>query len=180
MNYLRNRPKRNVFVSYYHHDDQAKKEEFDNLCKDFIINQSVMIDEIDEDNSAHYINRLINEEHMKDTTVLVVLLGRNTKYRKHVDWEISGALNLKVGDRYAGLLGILLPSHPDYGSLYYNQDNYSKRFYENLKSGYADLIDWTEDRKWLQDAIDSAFSRRERLDKIVNHTIPRLEKNLRE
>ena len=99
MNYLRNRPKRNVFVSYYHSDDQAKKEKFDYLCKDFIINQSVMIDEIDDDNSDDYINRLINEEHMKDTTVLVVLLGRNTKYRKHVDWEISGALNLKVGDR---------------------------------------------------------------------------------
>lgn len=175
----KNISKRNVFVSYYHHDDQIKRQEFDYLFKDLIINQSVMLDEIDGENSDDYIHRLINEGYMKDTTVLAVLLGPNTKCRKHVDWEIGGALNRKVGDRYAGLLGIRLPSHPDFGIGYsYNPANYPKRFAANLNSDYAVLIDWTEDRRKLQDAIELAFSKRSDKDKIENLRIPRLHKNL--
>lgn len=55
---------------------------------------------------------------MADTTVLVVLVDPKTKCRMHVDWEISSALSTKVGD--SGLLGILLPSHPDYGKEKFN------------------------------------------------------------
>ncbi|KAF9658504.1 TIR domain-containing protein [Tenacibaculum sp. ZH5_bin.1] len=171
--------KRNVFVSYYHNDDQEKREHFDNLFGDLIINQSVMMEEIDGENSDDYIHRLINEGYMKDTTVLAVLLGPKTQCRMHVDWEIGGALNRKVGDRYAGLLGIRLPSHADYGlGDTYNEDNYSERFMANIDSGYAVVIDWTENRKKLQDAIEMAFSRRSESERIVNTSIPRLKKNL--
>ena len=70
----RNISKRNVFVSYYHNNDQVKRQEFDNLFGDLIINQSVMLDEIDGENSDDYIHWLINQGYMKDTTVLAVLL----------------------------------------------------------------------------------------------------------
>lgn len=175
----KNISKRNVFVSYYHNDNQIKRQEFDNLFGDLIINQSVMLDEIDGENSDDYIHRLINQGYMKDTTVLTVLLGPNTKCRMHVDWEIGGALNVRVGGRYAGLLGIRLPSHPDYGlGKTYNEGNYSERFYANIESDYAVVIDWTENRKELQDAIEMAFSKRSQSDKIVNIAIPRLTENL--
>lgn len=176
----KNISKRNVFVSYYHNDDQDKREEFGNLFNDLIIDQSVKLDDIDSENSDDYIHRLINEGFMKDTTVLAVLLGPNTKCRKHVDWEIGGALNKKVGERYAGLLGIRLPSHPDYGlGATYNNANYPERFKANIDSGYAVVIDWTENRKKLQDAMELAFyKKRNESDKIVNTTIPRLTKNL--
>lgn len=39
-----------------------------------------------------------------------------------MDWEISGALNYKVGDHYAGLLGIVLPNHPDYEKPIHERD----------------------------------------------------------
>lgn len=175
----KNISKRNVFISYYHHDDQEKRQEFDNLFRDLVINQSVKLDDIDGENSDDYIHRLINQGYMKDTTVLAVLLGSKTKCRKHVDWEIGGALNWKVGDRYAGLLGIRLPSHPDYRlGKTYNVANYSERFMANINSGYAVVIDWTEDRKKFQDAIELAYSRRNESDKIINSSIPRLTKNL--
>lgn len=175
----KNIPKRNLFISYYHKDDQGKREEFNNIFGDLIINQSVMLDEINGENSDDYIHRLINQGYMRDTTVLAVLLGPNTKCRKHVDWEIGGALNRKVGDRYAGLLGIRLSSHPDYGlGATYNTANYSERFMANIDSGYAVIIDWTEDRKKLQDAVELAFSRRSESDKIVNANISRLIKDL--
>ncbi|WP_197026815.1 TIR domain-containing protein [Maribacter sp. Hel_I_7] len=175
----KNIAKRNVFVSYYHNDDQLKRQEFDNLFGDLIINQSVMLDEINGENSDDYIHRLINQGYMRDTTILAVLLGPITKCRMHVDWEIGGALNRRVGDRYAGLLGIRLPSHPDYGlGTTYNIANYSERFMANINSGYAVVIDWTENRKVFQDAIELAFSRRSESDKIVNASIARLTRNL--
>ncbi|WP_431472020.1 TIR domain-containing protein [Nonlabens sp. SCSIO 43208] len=176
----KNISKRNVFVSYYHNDDQLKRQEFDNLFSDLIINQSVMLDEINGENSDEYIHRLINQGYMKDTTVLAVLLGPKTKCRKHVDWEIGGALNKKVGDRYAGLLGIRLPSHPDYGlGETYNEANYSERFYANIESGYAVVMDWTENRLEFQNAMELAFYKKNNeSDKIVNTAIPRLTKNL--
>ncbi|NKI30779.1 TIR domain-containing protein [Croceivirga thetidis] len=175
----KNISKRNVFVSYYHNDDQVKRQEFDNLFGDLIINQSVMLDEIDGENSDEYIHRLINEGYMKDTTVLAVLLGPKTKCRKHVDWEIGGALNRKVGDRYSGLLGIRLPSHPDYGfGDFYTETEYSERLMANINSGYAVVVDWTKNRRELQDAIELAFLRRSEKDKIVNTSIKRLTENL--
>ncbi|UAB82851.1 TIR domain-containing protein [Zunongwangia sp. SCSIO 43204] len=174
----KNISKRNVFVSYYHKDDQLKRKQFDNLFSDLIINQSVMLDEISGENSDDYIHRLINEGYMKDTTVLTILLGPNTKCRKHVDWEIGGALNVKVGDRYAGLLGIRLPSHPDYGlGTDFNPDYYPIRFAANLESGYAVLADWSEDRRAMQDLIELAFSKRKETDKIKNASIQRLAEN---
>lgn len=174
----KNISKRNVFVSYYHNDDQVKRQEFDSLFGDLIINQSVMLDEINGENSDDYIHRLINEGYMKDTTVLTVLLGPKTKCRMHVDWEISGALNKKVGERYAGLLGIRLPSHPDFGlGTDYNPDNYPIRLAANLDSGYAVLADWTVDRKAMQDLIELAFANRSQSDKIKNAGILRLAEN---
>jgi hypothetical protein len=56
--------------------------------------------------------------------------------------------------------------------------NYSERFMANINSGYAVVIDWTENRKILQDAMELAFSRRSGSDKIVNASISRLTKNL--
>jgi antiphage defense system Thoeris ThsB-like protein len=173
-----NLSKRNTFVSYYHKDDQVKRKEFDNLFRDLIINQSVKLGDIDGENSDGYINRLINEGYLKDTTVLTVLLGPKTKCRKHIDWEIAGALNVKIGDRYAGLLGIRLPSHPDFGKgTDYNSDNYPIRFAANLDSGYAILADWTEDRKAMQDLIELAFSNRSQSEKIKNAGILKLAEN---
>jgi len=104
--------------------------------------------------------------------VLVVLLGAKTKCRKHVDWEISGALNRKVGDSYAGLLGLLLPSHPDYGKNTYNGSLVPARLYDNLSSGYAIIQDYTTDRKKLQEYIELAYkNRKAKADKRVNSRI---------
>ncbi|MBR6063204.1 MAG: TIR domain-containing protein [Bacteroidales bacterium] len=169
--------KRKTFLSYYHKDEQYKKY-YENLFDDLIVNKSVQKGDINSDNSDEYIKQLIQKEYLYDTTVLVVLLGAKTKHRKHVDWEISGALNYKVGDHYAGLLGIVLPTHPDYKKPI-NQRfkiNYPKRFVENYVSGYAVMIDWTEDRVFMQNAIEKAFRQRANNDKRRNN-IPQMQRN---
>lgn len=174
----KNISKRQTFVSYYHLDDEDKREEFDLKFKDLIVNHSVKDGDLDSENSDGYIHNLINSEYMLNVTVLIVLLGPNTKCRKHVDWEIAGALNYKVGNRHAGLLGLKLPTHPDYGQSIYNENEYPERFIENVNSDYAILKDWTGDRYKLQQYIEEAFANRQFDDRIINKGITLLTDNL--
>ncbi len=152
--------RRKTFVSYYHMANQGYKNKFINLTDDLIVNKSVEDGDISTDVSDEYIKQLIQNGHLSDTTVLIVLIGQKTKCRKHVDWEISGALNLKVGESYAGLLGLLLPSHPDYGSGKATYDQMPSRLADNFKTGYAVIADYTTNRKKQQELIELAFKRR--------------------
>lgn len=169
-----------TFLSYYHNEDQAYKEKFTNLFNDLIVAKSVNDGDIDSENSDEYIKKLIQQNHLEDTTVLVVLLGPNTKHRKHVDWEISGALNIKVGDKYSALLGIKLPGHPDFGTGRVTYTNLPLRLAENLKTGYAVVRDWTDDRLEMQKSIEKAFSKRSNVDNIKNIGIPQMTDNTNE
>jgi MTH538 TIR-like domain (DUF1863) len=167
-----NDTKRKTFVSYYHHDNQSDRTRFENLFGDLIVSKSVEYDDIDSKNSDEYIKQLIQNDYLADTTVLVVLIGPKTKCRKHVDWEISGALNLKVGDSNAGLLGILLPTHPDYGTGQATYDLMPARLADNIKSGYAIIRDWTDDRVKMQGYIEETFEKRSSMaDKRTNSRI---------
>lgn len=152
--------KRKCFVSYYHKDDWQYKEELLNLMNDLTVTKSVNDGDIAPTLSDGYVKQLIQKGYLNDTTVLVVLLGPKTKCRKHVDWEISGALNYRVGESYSGLLGLKLPEHDDYET---GQATYSKlpnRFADNFKSGYAIIRDYTTNRKKLQEYIELAYKNR--------------------
>lgn len=168
--------KRKTFVSYYHKDDQAYREKLENLFEDLIVSKSVEDGDIDSDNSDEYIKQLIQKDYLKDTTVLAVLVGPNTKCRKHVDWEIAGAISTRVGGN-SGLVGILLPSHPDFGSENYHATNLPERLAANVNSGYAILRDWTTDRKLLQSYIEEAFLNRTlKTDRRANSS-PQMQRN---
>jgi len=159
-----------VFVSYYHKDDEYYKDRFEELFGHLFINKSVEPGEIDTDDSTDYIKRLIQEDYLSDTSVLVVLVGQKTYCRKHVDWEIYEALNKKV-EGYSGVLGLLLPtrSGSDYKQKYYKPETVPQRLVDNLKSGYAKLYDWTEDENTINSWIEDAFQARiNRADKINN------------
>jgi hypothetical protein len=165
-------PKRKSFISYYHKDDKDYKKKFYNLTSDLIVNKSVENGDIKPENGPDYVKQFINDGYMNDTTVLIVLLGPNTKCRKHVDWEISGALNVKVGVSYAGLLGLKLPSHPDYGTGKYSHKLQPQRLTDNLKTHYAVIRDFTTDRKKIQEYIELAFGNRiSKSDKRINSRI---------
>ena len=173
----KNITKRKTFVSFYHKDDQEYRERFDNLFGDLVMSKSVDDGDIDSDTSDEYIKQLIQKQYLSDTTVLVVLIGAKTKCRKHVDWEISGALNHKVGENYAGLLGLFLPTHPNFGADKYTTALIPQRLQANVKSGYAILGDWTDDRVKMQQYIEKAFANRNESAKIVNKAILQMQEN---
>ncbi|WP_400245956.1 TIR domain-containing protein [Niallia sp. JL1B1071] len=168
-----------TFISYYHKDDQFYKNEFENRFGHIFINKSVSNGEIDTDLSTNYIKRLIQKEYITDTSVLVVLIGPNTRCRKHVDWEISAALNKKVGG-YSGLIGILLPEFPLTSEGKYYYEDIPPRLADNIESGYANIYTWdwvcaSESR--IKKAVDDAFQNRISKLERINNSLKQFQRN---
>ena len=99
-----------VFISYYHREDEYYRERFEELFGHLFINKSVKPGDIDTDLSDEYIKRLIQWGYISDSSVVLVLVGPKTHCRKHVDWEISAGLDPRVGNKRAGLVGLILPN----------------------------------------------------------------------
>lgn len=168
--------KHKVFVSYYHKEDEVYRSEFERLYGNLFINKSVGEDDIDADNSDEYIKRLIQEEYITDVSVLVVLVGANTSRRMHVDWEISAALNKKVGG-YSGLVGFCLPTNSDYTRNKYDLSITPGRLADNIVSGYAHYYNWTEDASVMKQRIQKAFDARISLSNKINNSRIQMSSN---
>ena len=163
-----------VFLCYYHASDQPYRDTFDRSYSHLFISKSVEPGDIATDLNAEYIKRLIQEGFITDASVVVVLVGRKTYCRKHVDWEISAGLNKKVGG-YSGLLGILLPQFQLTADGKFLYKDLPPRLADNAKSAYADVYTWkfiTASEQTLKNAVDEAFQRRlTKTDLIDNSSI---------
>ena len=101
-----------VFISYHHANDQHYKEELIKLGKNFgvFIDKSVDSGDIDEHLNDESIRKIIRDDYLMDSTVTILLVGRETKRRKHVDWEIYSSMYDGSKNRKSGILVINLPS----------------------------------------------------------------------
>ena len=101
-----------VFISYHHHNDQFYKEELlkINRQNQIFIDGSVDTGDIDDDLPSDRIREIIRDEYLRDSTVTLVLVGIETKNRKHVDWEIYSSIYNGVVNKQSGILVVNLPS----------------------------------------------------------------------
>lgn len=101
-----------VFISFHHDNDQWYKDELVRWGKanDIFIDGSVEMGEIPEDWEPNKIREYIRDEHLKDTTVTILLVGTETKKRKHIDWELFSSMYDGKKNKKSGLLIINLPS----------------------------------------------------------------------
>lgn len=152
-----------VFVSYYHDEDERYRNLFEQKFTNIYVSKSVKIGEIDPNLKVDTIRQIIREKYLSDTSVTVVLIGKHTWQRKHVDWEISSSIReTKISPR-SGLLGILLPTHPDYQRDKYNPFIIPPRLYDNIKCGYAKLYDWSDYAETMESRIHNAFLNRDKI-----------------
>ena len=88
--------KHKVFISYHHANDQAYKNYLESLNDyyDIFINKSVAIDDIDDDLPPNTIREIIRDDYLRDTSVLILLVGTETKNRKHDVVPLIRPLNL--------------------------------------------------------------------------------------
>lgn len=129
-------PKHKVFISYHHANDQAYKELLINMnfYDDIFIDASVDTGEINDNLSDDAIRQKIRDEYLRDSSVTIVLVGTETKYRKHVDWEIYSSMFDGQINKKSGVLVINLPTtgctyytaaHGEQDSLYPDVDNWT-------------------------------------------------------
>ena len=159
-------PRHKVFISF-HHDDQRYKDRFVRMMKGNVVNKSVEDRDIDDQNiKTATIRQKIRDKFIADATVTVVLIGRCTWQRKHVDWEIGSSLRKTQKNPRCGLLGILLPNHPNFGKESYDPRLIPPRLADNCKGDdpYGLIYRWsgsTNEVNRVRQWIHRAFQRRD-------------------
>lgn len=101
-----------VFISFHHANDQWYKDELVRWGTEnnIFIDGSVDMGEIPENWDGQHIREYIRDNHLKDTTVTILLVGTETKNRKHIDWEIFSSMYDGKVNKKSGILVINLPS----------------------------------------------------------------------
>jgi len=101
-----------VFISYHHANDQWYKEELLRLNSiyDIFIDASVDTGAIDDDLPPDTIRQKIRDEYLKDSTITILLVGTETKNRKHIDWELYSSMYNGQINKQSGIIVINLPS----------------------------------------------------------------------
>ncbi|CAN1542169.1 MTH538 TIR-like domain containing protein [Fimbriimonadaceae bacterium] len=160
------------FISY-HHDDQTEVNDFIKTFADerdaFIARAvGVMAQDIINSYDKDYVMRRIREEYLTDSTVTILLVGKCTKHRKYVDWEIASTLRNDPNNKRSGLLAINLPSAG-------KNANAPDRLNDNWgidkdgnQTGYARYYLYPSRKdvlaKWIQDAFDARILRPSLID----------------
>lgn len=194
-----------VFVSFYHRDDQGYKDALVKCAKEneVFIDGSVDTGDIDDDNlTDEQIREIIRDEYLADTTVTIVLVGSNTKNRKHVDWEIYSSMFDGKKNKKSGIIVIMLPetkctyvyaAHGEEKTVFPDIKNWAtlseqeydyrypfmpKRLLKNIKSGAKiSITTWDRlDPDKLKMMIDDAYN--DRASCKYDFSLPMMRKNL--
>lgn len=104
--------KHKVFISYHHKNDQSYKEKLleINRVHQIFIDASVDTYDIDDNLPDERIREIIRDEYLRDSTVTILLVGLETKNRKHIDWELYSSMYDGKRNKKSGVFVINLPS----------------------------------------------------------------------
>lgn len=153
---------RNVFVSYSHRLDQSDADDFRRKFGD---SGMVFSDRSLENLDIGYLSDdTIKDNYIRpkirQSSVTIVLIGKDTGGRWWVDWEIYYSMLKTVGNERNGVLGVLLPN---------KEHNIPNHILEN--SDYCEVISMPHSKFELEQAIERAYSKR--------FTMPNLSSPLR-
>lgn len=153
-----------VFLSYHHENDEEYKKQFEQKFGSVYVSKSVEIGDIDPNLQTETIRGKIRDEYLRDSTVTVVLVGKETWKRKHVDWEISSSIRHTQYNPRSGLLGLILPTHPNYSTKTFDPHLIPPRLYDNIECKFAAIYNWTETPSIIQSRIHEAFLQKDKVN----------------
>ncbi|WP_282875598.1 TIR domain-containing protein [Pseudomonas peli] len=125
-----------AFISYHHRNEQKIKEDLllINDAYRIFVDCSVSTGDIDEDLEAQAIRQKIRREYLSESTVLILIVGRETQYRKHVDWELYSSMYNGSNFGRSGVVVILAPGC---------ESNYFTAPFEEIKNTlYPNVKNW--------------------------------------
>jgi hypothetical protein len=172
--------RRKVFISYFR-GDRAEVEAF---VQYWSRNQNVFIPQIvgaysqDLINSEdpEYVIGQIRTRYIVDSTVTMVLVGRCTHSRRHVDWEIKASW--RQGDLYTpnGLLGVILPSQ---GTAAWLPPRFDANWNAEHRSCYARYYVAPGSAEQLRSFIEDAYQARTCRAHLINNPAETMRYNSR-
>ena len=137
--------------------------------------RSVRIGDIPNGLNTDEVARRIRDDYLRAATVTVVLIGADTWRRKPVDWEIAATVRDTDANPRSGLIGILLPSHPSFGSYGYYRYTIPPRLHYNVECGFAKVYRWKDSPSVVAGWINEAFRRRDGIN--PDNSFVRFRKN---
>ena len=152
-----------VFISYHHRLDQAYKNYLIRMGGNhrIFLDRSVDTGDISDDLNDESIRRKIRDEYLRDSTVTILLVGLETKRRKHIDWEIYSSMIDGQVNKKSGILVVNLPS-------------IQNTFYTAPHSGEKEAV-YPENKSWV--SIDSRAEYEHRYpympDRIIDNLLER-------
>ena len=84
------------------------------------------------------------QKDLQECDLICVLVGPNTRFSKFVDSEIDAFLK-KQSDPPCGLLGIILPVHPDFNRPYYDPVEVPPRLHDRVEWEFGLIKHWALD-----------------------------------
>ena len=101
-----------VFISYHHENDQNYKKYLSEMGETWsiFIDRSVQTSDIPDSLGNQAIRRKIRDERLRDSTVTILLCGTETRFRKHIDWELKSSMIDGQINKKSGILVVTLPS----------------------------------------------------------------------
>lgn len=134
-----------TFVSYHHENDQLYKEELVGWAKRLNLFEDMSVDtgDIDENLDSQSIRRIIRDDYLRDSEVTVLLCGSETRFRKHVDWELKSTMIDGSKNRRSGIMVINLPTS---GSTSWHAVHPGEKeiVYPNYNGGWRSVSDLSE------------------------------------
>lgn len=105
-------PKHKVFISYHHNNDQYYKNELSSfsLKHEIFGDVSVNVGGISDQLTDQQIRTIIRDDYLADSSVTIVLVGTETRLRKHVDWELYSSMYNGAKNKKSGILVVNLPT----------------------------------------------------------------------
>lgn len=164
-------PRRKVFISYYHGDQDAVNK-FVRDFSDVFIPKTVGVKDGDFDfdsNDPQYIMRKIRETKLSDSTVTIVLIGSCTHSRRYVDWEVKASLQQGTS-LPNGLIAINLPYMGKYGALPSRVEDNVSRDSQGKDCGYARYYAYPNSKQILHEWIEDAHSARISRSNLIKNT----------
>lgn len=154
--------RRKCFISYHHADEvevQDFIQKFDHT-HDVLIARGIgasMSGDIVNSSNSDYIMSQIRAKYLRDTTVTIVMVGRETWGRKFVDWEVAASLRNTATASASGLMAITLPSASEYPG-----KKVPDRVNDNLngEAGYARWWKYPTSAVSLATIIEGAYAAR--------------------
>ncbi len=125
-----------VFISYHHANDQEYKNVLRDLNTVYEIFEdcSVHTGDISDDLTSEAIRTKIRDEYLRESQVTILLCGTETKYRKHIDWELKSSMIDGAVNKKSGILVINLPTVTNWETCNTSLPNEQKVIYPEITS----------------------------------------------